>query len=250
MKYRMDFAPLFLSHIYLQQSAEKYHKAAALYLGLKARVERFTFDIHQRQEETLLQRKGLAETKKVLHKPINEAEVDLIDFQLRVAGAEMQDSLETLSSEEDWEQIQSSLENFLQKGATDLDNDESWWDANDFIELGLNIGTNPETRSARVRTAPVLDCPRVNYYRKIRSRKEEEGARDEQPQSPSSDATEHSDEAHFFGETKFGNEDSHECSIGCSECESCSNQLSNLSKSVCVYSPSPSAIGTCQTAYG
>ncbi len=209
LKYRFDLDSFFLTHVYLQSSAAKYSQSAASFLGLKAKVEQFHLDVHQRQQETLTTRKELGDTRKTLHKPISEAEIDLVDFKLRVLGGEVKDSSTPCpDSSMEPDPALSILEKLMSKADQDPNNLESWWDDLDFVELGLNASKS-ERESARVRTIPVAECPRFTYTRKLKSSMKRDDRSD----------AEVPDRQVALGETKFGDEDSHPCYVGSSQSE-------------------------------
>ncbi|KDN42722.1 hypothetical protein K437DRAFT_237559 [Tilletiaria anomala UBC 951] len=224
IKYRLDLSPLSFSHIYLQHSPEKYRSSTALYLGLKASTQRFNMDLHQRQQEVVLQRKAFSDTKKVLHKPINEAEVDLSKFELRVVCAEMQDESAPATDEGDtFNDDESPTDAFLRRGAAGEASDQ-WYDKNDFVELGVTVGSGRRWKATRMRAATVLDCPRFNYHRKLRTHREF----DEDEGSVADSQDPHDASLTPLAESKFGDEDSHTCSIG--EAESSNLVQSELAR--------------------
>ena len=57
IKYNLLLSPLYMSHIYKHKDAEDYSAGVVSATGLKARLDSFMFDLHQRREEfrTLVQ---------------------------------------------------------------------------------------------------------------------------------------------------------------------------------------------------
>lgn len=231
IKYRLDLAPLYFSHVYLQQDVDKYRKNTALYVGLKSRVDTFEVDVHQRQQATEVERKGLGEKKKVLHKPINELEVNFHSLEVRAVCAELTDMdtghvPDTPQQQQDDtgdnDREETATDRFLYSGTDASNVDDGWWDLDDYVELGAFVGRRVSRPSAtRGRTEAVLQCPAFNYYKKLRTRKEitqdlaENGLSD--TDEDGGDLSRTGRRTHrsvlFATESKFGSEDTHTCMI-------------------------------------
>lgn len=164
IKYNLLLAPLFLSHIYKHKDAEDYSEDLVSATGLKMRLDSFMLDVHQRREEFHTQDKGRKTPGKTSGMKMHEAQLDLLSADIRavsacIAGTTPEDlrkaSAPFLVSQQD-------------QGATDFshfeipDNDLSWIDMDDFVELDwiLPSEANPETK-----IMPLAYAPRFTYFR-------------------------------------------------------------------------------------
>ncbi|RFU34928.1 hypothetical protein B7463_g1412, partial [Scytalidium lignicola] len=164
IKYNLLLAPLFLSHIYKHKDPDDYSEDAFSATGVKVKLDSFMLDIHQRREEFHTRDKGRKMQGKTSGMKINQAQLDLLSADIRavsarIAGPTAEDlrkaSVPTLFSQQD-------------KAAADLssfeipDNDFSWVDMDDFVELDwiLPSEVNPETK-----IMPLGYAPRFTYFR-------------------------------------------------------------------------------------
>ena len=164
IKYNLLLAPLFLSHIYKHKEAEDYSEDIVSATGLKMRLDSFMLDIHQRREEFLTQDRGRKTQSKTSGMKMHRAQIDLIAADIRAISA----SIAGTTSDD----LKKASAPFLvsQQGndALDLsqfeipDNDLSWIDMDDFVELDwiLPSEANPETK-----IMPLAYSPRFTYFR-------------------------------------------------------------------------------------
>ncbi|KAI9765746.1 MAG: hypothetical protein M1840_007180 [Geoglossum simile] len=167
IKYSLLFSPLFMSHIYKHKDAEEYAKGENIVsaTGLKVKLDSFMLDLHQRREDFLTQVKGRKEPTATSGMRINQTQLDFISADIRavsarIAGTTAEDleraTEETLAS---YQEIASSVD---MSRFTIPDNDFSWIDMDDFIELDwvLPAESNPETK-----IMPLAYAPRFTYFR-------------------------------------------------------------------------------------
>jgi hypothetical protein len=162
IKYNLLLAPLFLSHVYKHKEAEDYSEDVVSATGLKIRLDSFMLDIHQRREEFNTQDKGRKTQSKTTAMRIHKAQLDLLSADIRAVSARIagttSDDLRKTSNILDQNEL----------GVTDLsnfeipDNDYSWIDMDDFVELDwiLPSESNPETK-----IMPLAYAPRFTYFR-------------------------------------------------------------------------------------
>lgn len=164
-KYNLLLSPLYLAHIYKHKDAEDYSEDVVSATGLKLRIDSFVLDLHQRREEFAAQGQGRNKQMKTSGMRINQAQLDFISADLRavsaiIAGTTAEDVRK--ASDEDLAAFQEPV------GIADLsrftipDNDFSWIDMDDFVELDwiLPAETNPETK-----IMPLAYSPRFTYFR-------------------------------------------------------------------------------------
>lgn len=163
VKYNVMLAPLFLSHIYKHKDTEDYASDSVSATGLKVRFDSFMLDLHQRREEFNTLGKGRHTDNKTSGIKIHAAQLDLASADVRAVSASLKGttteaikkgSIATLMSDTD-ERIDPSK-------FTIPDNDYSWIDMDDFVEIDWMLPTDshPETK-----IMPLAYAPRLTYFR-------------------------------------------------------------------------------------
>ncbi|KAI9816735.1 MAG: hypothetical protein M1826_001733 [Phylliscum demangeonii] len=163
IKYKLLLSPLFIGHIYKHKDAEDYRENLVSATGLKIKLDSFMIDLHQRREENLS--KDRKASVKTSHMRINQAQVDFISADIRavsasIAGTTLQDLKK--ASEETLASYQQPIPAVDLSRFTIPDNDFSWIDMDDFVELDwiLPTETNPKTQ-----IMPLAFAPRFTYFR-------------------------------------------------------------------------------------
>ncbi|OAA38343.1 hypothetical protein NOR_06733 [Metarhizium rileyi] len=163
VKYSLLLAPLFLSHIYKHKDAEDYAENAVSATGLKVRFDSFMLDLHQRREEFNTLAKGKNTQSRTSGIKIHAAQLDLSNADVRAVSASLRGttteairkgSISTLITDHD---DKPDLSRF-----TIPDNDFSWIDMDDFVELDWILPTeaHPNTK-----ILPLAFAPRLTYFR-------------------------------------------------------------------------------------
>lgn len=166
IKYNLLLSPLFIAHVYKHEDAEDYSEALLSATGLKLRLDSFMLDLHQRREEFAAQGRGKAKQMKATGMRINQAQLDFISADIRAVSASIagttKDDLKR-ATPEDLAAYQQSTPSADISRFTIPDNDFSWIDMDDFVELDwiLPAETNPETK-----ILPLAFAPRFTYFRK------------------------------------------------------------------------------------
>ena len=170
IKYNLLLSPLYMSHVYKHKDAEDYGSGIVSATGLKARVDSFMLDLHQRREEfrTVVQApKGKEDSKQnqTTGMRINQVQLDLIKTDVRAVSA----SIAGTDSEDVDHANAVDLESFNQEYlSADLskftipDNDWGWVDMDDFIELGWIL---PSNRHPETQILPLAFAPHFTYFR-------------------------------------------------------------------------------------
>jgi len=164
IKYNLLLAPLFLSHVYKHKDAEDYSEDVVSATGLKMRLDSFMLDMHQRREEFHTQDKGQKTPTKTSGLKMHQAQLDLVSADIRAVSA----SIAGTTTEDLRKASGPTLVAQEELGVTDLshfeipDNDFSWIDMDDFVELDwiLPSEANPETK-----IMPLAYAPRFTYFR-------------------------------------------------------------------------------------
>jgi hypothetical protein len=196
IKYNLLLSPLYMSHIYKHKDAEDYGAGVVSATGLKARLDSFMFDLHQRREDfrTLVQAPEGQENSKQNHTTgmrINQVQLDLIRTDVRAVSASIAgtggEDMDNATEEDMACYNQESLTADLSK-FTIPDNDWGWVDMDDFIELGWIL---PSNRHPDTQILPLAFAPRFTYFRQ----------------------TDHSDNISGDANRRsaFGNEPTHHC---------------------------------------
>ncbi|KAK0653480.1 UPF0648 protein C3H5.09c [Lasiodiplodia hormozganensis] len=166
IKFSILLSPLYLSHIYKHKDPDDYGKNVVSATGLKARLDSFMVDIHMRREEFRTSAQNANKPATTTGIRINQVQLDFISADIRavaatINGAEQSDieeaTEETLASYQNQDDPQVDLSKF-----TIPDNDLSWVDMDDFVELDwiLPSESNPETK-----ILPLACMPRFTYFR-------------------------------------------------------------------------------------
>ena len=165
IKYNLLLSPVFIAHVYKHKDAEDMNADTTSATGLKLRLDSFMLDLHQRREEFAAQGRGRVKQMKASAMRINQAQLDFISADIRavsanIAGTTHQDLRR--ATEEDlltWQQNANSVE-LLRVNIPD--DERSWIDADDFVELGwiLPSETDPPTK-----ILPLAFAPRFTYFR-------------------------------------------------------------------------------------
>ncbi|ROV87591.1 hypothetical protein VSDG_09620 [Cytospora chrysosperma] len=164
IKFNLLFAPLFLSHIYKHKDVEDYEENAVSATGIKVRFDSWKLDIHMRREEFNTSDNGLKANSRTTGIKIHAAQLDLAAADVRAVSA----SIKGTTTEAIKKNNLGSLVTQQEDGGTDLskftipDNDFSWIDMDDFVELDwiLPSEPNPDTK-----ILPLAFCPRLTYFR-------------------------------------------------------------------------------------
>lgn len=170
IKYNLLLSPLYMSHIYKHKDAEDYGTGVVSATGLKARLDSFMFDLHQRREafRTIVQAPKSQEDSKqnqTTGMRINQVQLDLIRTDVRAVSASISgtdtDDVDMATAEDVASFNQDYLTADLSK-FTIPDNDWGWVDMDDFIELGWIL---PSNRHPETQILPLAFAPRFTYFR-------------------------------------------------------------------------------------
>ncbi|XP_044717495.1 mitochondrial protein [Hirsutella rhossiliensis] len=162
VKYSLLLAPLFLSHIYKHKDAEDYSEHAVSATGLKVRFDSFMLDLHQRREEFNTLGKGKNASNRTSGIKVHAAQLDLVNADVRAVSASLKGttteaikkgSTTMLITEQD---EKPDLSKF-----TIPDNDFSWIDMDDFVELDWILPTEPHPET---QILPLAFAPRLTYF--------------------------------------------------------------------------------------
>lgn len=164
IKYNLLLSPLFIAHMYKHKDVEDYAEALLSATGLKLRLDKFMLDLHQRREEFSGEGKDFGKQIKTTGMRIHEVQLDFVSADVRAVSASIAGtSAEALKTATD-----EDLASYQEPAASDLsrftipDNDFSWVDMDDFVELDwiLPAETNPATK-----IMPLAYAPRFTYFR-------------------------------------------------------------------------------------
>ena len=163
IKYNLLLAPLFLSHIYKHKDAEDYFENVVSATGLKMRLGSFILDLHQRREEFHTKDRGRKTQGRTSGMKLHHAQLDLLSADIRAVSASIAGT-----TTDDLKKASAPIGSQHDAGEADLsrfdipDNDFSWIDMDDFVELDwiLPAEANPETK-----IMPLAFAPRFTYFR-------------------------------------------------------------------------------------
>ncbi|KAK4167572.1 mitochondrial protein from FMP27-domain-containing protein [Cladorrhinum sp. PSN259] len=164
IKYNVLLAPLFLSHIYKHKDAEDYTENSVSATGIKVRFDSWMLDLHQRREEFNTRDRGRGTQTRTTGMKLHAGQLDLVSADIRAVSASIRGTTADAL-------LRNSLSTFItdQEGdGPDLsrftipDNDLTWIDMDDFVELDWILPTepNPDTK-----ILPLAFAPRITYFR-------------------------------------------------------------------------------------
>ncbi|KAI0939194.1 hypothetical protein AcV5_000680 [Taiwanofungus camphoratus] len=184
LKYRIFVPQLFISHVYIDNSKDAWTDGVTPFVGVKAFIDQFQADLHQRDQES--SRLTLGGPKTVHHKPFHAIEVVLKGLDLRSMLATFTESLKKQVNMES-SPLVSNYRAEIKAAA--IAPGSPWLDLDDFG------GTEWSSAVPTVHLFPIASCPRFTYFK----RPVDHGSR--RPDS--------------LGESsKFGTEDTHVCFLG------------------------------------
>ncbi|KAF4550611.1 Golgi-body localization protein domain-containing protein [Elsinoe fawcettii] len=165
IKYNLLLSPVFISHMYKHKDAEDFSADSVAVTGLKMKIDSFMLDLHQRREYFEIPGNKDGEPKRTSGMRINQGQLDFISGDFRAVSANIRGT-----SKEDVEHVdedgistyQSTPVTVDMSRFTIPDNDFTWIDMDDFVELDwiLPQESNPETK-----ILPLGSAPRFTYFR-------------------------------------------------------------------------------------
>lgn len=182
IKYQLQLAPLFFTHMYVQKNYNSETNISNYNCtGLKAKVDKFTMDMHQRKEPQ-------QDEKHRWRMGVNAGEIDFLGTDLRVLTATFKGNPKDIPTEVMiYPSDHRNTRRIHSAGQFNIyDDDMSWIDFDDYVELDGNI---PSHSSPKITVLQLGSSPRFTYLRHKKDR------------APK-------------GMDPFGNEPSHDCLIG------------------------------------
>ncbi|KPM35702.1 UPF0648 protein C3H5.09c [Neonectria ditissima] len=164
VKYNLLLAPLFLSHIYKHKDVEDYSENAVSATGVKVRFDSFSLDLHQRREEFNTLGKGRhTETARTSGIKIHAAQLDLVSADVRAVSASLKGTTTEAIKKGSIATLMSDAEDKPDLSRFTIpDNDFSWIDMDDFVELDWILPTEPHPDT---KILPLVYAPRLTYFR-------------------------------------------------------------------------------------
>ncbi|KAF7552164.1 hypothetical protein G7Z17_g4487 [Cylindrodendrum hubeiense] len=164
IKYNLLLAPLFLSHIYKHKDVEDYSENAVSATGVKVRFDSFSLDLHQRREEfNTLGKGGNSETARTSGIQIHAAQLDLVSADVRAVSASLKGTTTEAIKKGSIATLMSDAEDKPDLSRFTIpDNDFSWIDMDDFVELDWILPTEPHPDT---KILPLVYAPRLTYFR-------------------------------------------------------------------------------------
>lgn len=190
IKYRISVARLFVSHVYMDESQDAWSDGVTPFVGVKAKINHFQADLHQRAQECTITTLDGA-TKTIVHKPFCAMEVTAKELELRTLLAIFSAPLKQCVP------LQSIPVGSAYRNRANIpvaEPDSPWVDLDDFVEIDESTEGIPI-----LHFLPAVICPRFTYFRRAWDQGE---------------VSEHRVET-----SKFGDEDTHVCTHGKEMCK-------------------------------
>lgn len=188
IKYRITVPRLFISHVYPDESRQSWSDGVTRFVGMKALIDHFHADMHQRDEESSQFNPSLGTSEVVRHKFLHNVEVVLRGLHLRAMLGTFQDPVKQLVLPDPPEEGTSS--NKFRPNLPTANPDSIWFDEDDFVELDWSSRETPVVNLLHAAECPhfvYTKCPVEKQNAKVHKRT-------------------------VF--SKFGNEDTHSCYLG------------------------------------
>ncbi|EGO01866.1 hypothetical protein SERLA73DRAFT_71025 [Serpula lacrymans var. lacrymans S7.3] len=158
VKYRISVAQLFISHAYINESRESWVDGITPFVGVKARIDHFQADLHQRDQESIAPGRIPDSIKVIRHKPFYAAEVVLKGLDLRALLATFAEPLKRAVPISSADHVGDSSPG-SNTALTDIP--VPWFDMDDFVETDWGPSVTPD-----IHLVPVLSCPRLTYFKR------------------------------------------------------------------------------------
>ncbi|EEB06521.1 eukaryotic protein [Schizosaccharomyces japonicus yFS275] len=157
-KYCLEIAPLFISHVYRYKTSKDLHTKCTSTTGIKAKVERFTIDLHQRKEKHVYLSKD-SKLKEVSTMKMHLGKVDFRAVDLRVLNALFDES--NVESDNNYQHQPAYFNNTNKDMFEKVEGPLEWIDQDDFHEIDWLL---PQFGSI-CSIYPFAYSPRFTYYR-------------------------------------------------------------------------------------
>lgn len=194
LKYRISVAQLFISHAYIDDSRQSWVDGVTPFVGMKAMIDNFQADMHQRDQESIVPGKIPDSIKVVRHKPFYAAEVVMNGLDLRTMMAVFPEPLKQSV------EVTPSDQGSPYRSREDLPTIEpssTWFDLDDFVELDWLPVVKPTAH-----LLPTAACSRLTYFKR--------NSQSEESRTVTS---------------KFGQEHTHSCFLGKESCKLSVDQM-------------------------
>lgn len=151
IKYLFDLKNLFISHI-LRGEALNDADDFVECVGLRAKVDKFLVDLHQRKEERIDEREELSRHKKIMKMVFNRGEVNLTTIDLRAMYAKFLKNLYKQDHSNSNEKCKYVI----------FDRDYQWFERRDFDEAFVPSSGG---KKSRVEALPLMFSENFSYIR-------------------------------------------------------------------------------------
>ncbi|KAG8925646.1 hypothetical protein FRC01_009884 [Tulasnella sp. 417] len=194
IKYRISFAPLFISHMYKQDAVEQWREGETGFVGVKAMVKSLRADLHQREQEIVVLDKFSGLPKTTTHKPFAAAEVVIEAMELRAVYAIFADPRKSLVPLFQSGSLGTGHASYVfPEDRCEVKGRSIWVDLEDFNETDWT----PFDDAPRIWMFRAATCPQFTFFRTIPSQ--------------TNVISERLDGV--IEKSKFGDEDTHICSM-------------------------------------
>ncbi|GAB7343904.1 hypothetical protein MBLNU457_1859t1 [Dothideomycetes sp. NU457] len=166
IKYNLLLSPVFIAHIYKHKDVEDYASEAVAATGLKMKLDSFMLDLHQRRETFEIPGDRDGALKQTSGMKINQCQLDFIAGDIRAVSAGIRGTSKDEIEKAD-NSVLPSFHNFVSANIdmarfTIPDNDFSWIDMDDFVELDWIL---PQESNPKTKILPLAWAPRFTYFR-------------------------------------------------------------------------------------
>ncbi|EJU06094.1 hypothetical protein DACRYDRAFT_97695 [Dacryopinax primogenitus] len=195
IKYRVSLSPLVISHNYRQDSRSQWVRGETGAVGIKAMVEQFQADLHQRLQEVVIFHEKLQTTKRRVRKRFCAADVTLTNVEMRTMAAVFSEPEKTTVVDGIDDDDSAEAESHFSFVCDEVE--PGWFDLDDFVD----VDWSPSDHKPKIRLLRIGTCPRFSFSKRANARRLNRRSSDHSSNSG-------------MEVTKFGDEDTHICLAG------------------------------------
>lgn len=161
IKYRLDLHEVFLSHMYSQIVPELWKVGKTRSLGVKGKMGRVRFDVHQRRQERIVRHEKLGRTQVLPHKPFYAVNLLVDDVKARLIQADFLDMESTNREEQEGTDSEAGMV-FAKELPLDK---KAWYNFFDFIDADRK----PFDENPRLLITDLADCPHIFWTKRVKA---------------------------------------------------------------------------------
>lgn len=154
-KFQFQIKSLFISHFYRDEAFDPDEDEVEC-VGIKAKVDEFVVDLHQRKEPRIQVHEALDRNKKIMKMTLSLGEVHLVGIDMRIVSAMFEQNVYSVKRNPD--DVEFTLSVF--------DDDETWFDFKDYEDP---FAPSLHGCNRKVLIHPMMYSKTFSYFRKMKA---------------------------------------------------------------------------------